>query len=522
MGKLREAMSQKPVVEQFKRFQLMSLVHWLFYPGELLSQRVVHAGFWAFALRITNRLFGLARTIVLARLLSPNDFGLFGIALLALSALESFSQTGFDAALIQRRGDIKSFLNTAWTVQVFRGFALALVLVISAPLVASFFKEPRATVLLQVLAVAEVLKGFTNIGVVFFRKELEFHKEFIYLFSGTLANLVVAISAALILRNAWALVYGSLASSFAMLVSSYILSSERPRFQLMCSQAKELFSYGGWLLGVSVLAFLSTQGDRIIVGKLMGTAALGLYQVAWQLVRLPTMEISKGIIGTVAFPTLSAVNIDKGRLTKVFFAMLETNVLIILPLVAILVFLADPIVLTLLEQQWMPAVPAIKFLAFPALLFGFQEMDIRLYMAIGSPKIVFWFSIVRVLVSLSLAVLLIPILGLVGAAVAVLLSSIVLFIAGVLVSSHKLEIRLLKYLQCFFPAIAATAVAIGVAAISFTRLKHLAAIVQLLSIGTAFLVAYGICVYVELRLGWVHGLPILIRSIRGRYDERTT
>lgn len=489
----------------------------LFTPGDRLSQRVVHAGFWAFALRITDRLFGLARTIVLARLLSPKDFGLFGIALIALSALESFSQTGFDAALIQRRGDIKRFLNTAWTIQVLRGFALALILAVSAPLVASFFKEPQTAMLLRVLALAQVFKGFTNIGVVFFRKELEFHKQFIYLFSGTLANLVVAISAALILRNAWALVYGSLVGTLVMLVSSYVLSSERPRFQLIWSQAKELFSYGGWLLGVSALAFLSTQGDRIIVGKLIGTAALGLYQVAWQLVRLPTIEISKGIIGAVAFPTLSAVNTDKGRLTKAFFAMIETNALIILPLVAILVLLADPIVLTLLGPKWMPAVPAIKLLAFAALLFGVNEMDIRLYMAVGSPRIVFLFSIMRVVVSVSLAILLIPLLGLLGAALATLASSILLSIAGALMSSRKLIIRLHKYFQCFLPAVAATAVAGGVAALSLMRLGHLTEIVQLLSIGTVFLVTYGLCVYLGLRLGWVQGLPILIRSIRERY-----
>ena len=90
----------------------------LFNPGDSLSQRVVHAGFWAFALRITDRLFGLARTIVLARVLSPNDFGLFGIALLGLSALDTFSQTGFQQALIQKKGDIRPYLNTAWTVQV--------------------------------------------------------------------------------------------------------------------------------------------------------------------------------------------------------------------------------------------------------------------------------------------------------------------------------------------------------------------------------------------------------------------
>ena len=90
----------------------------LFSPGETLSQRVVRGGLWVFGLRIVGRVFGLVRTIVLARLLAPEDFGLFGIALLTMSALETFSQTGFQAALIQKKEDIKPYLDTAWTVQV--------------------------------------------------------------------------------------------------------------------------------------------------------------------------------------------------------------------------------------------------------------------------------------------------------------------------------------------------------------------------------------------------------------------
>ena len=117
-------MELKPVTERNKRSRVMGLERWLFRPGKRLSQRVIHAGFWAFALRITDRLFGLARTILLARLLSPNDFGLFGIALLGLSALNTFSQTGFQQALIQKKGDIKPYLDTAWTVQVIRGLSL--------------------------------------------------------------------------------------------------------------------------------------------------------------------------------------------------------------------------------------------------------------------------------------------------------------------------------------------------------------------------------------------------------------
>jgi len=165
---------------------------------------VVRGGFWVFALRILDQLFKLVRTIVLARLLAPKDFGLFGIALLAMSALETFSQTGFQQALIQTKRDIRPYLDTAWTVQAIRGTVLALILFGIAPYVAAFFGEPAAVSLLRVLGLSILFQGFANIGVVYFQKELEFHKQFAYQLSGTPVDLVVAITAAVLLRSAWA------------------------------------------------------------------------------------------------------------------------------------------------------------------------------------------------------------------------------------------------------------------------------------------------------------------------------
>ena len=100
----------------------------LITPGGTLSQRVVKSGFWVFFLRIFNQGFSLLRLIILARILSPNDFGLMGIALLTMSILETFSETGFQQALIQKKEDIKSYLDSAWTVLILRGFVLFVIL----------------------------------------------------------------------------------------------------------------------------------------------------------------------------------------------------------------------------------------------------------------------------------------------------------------------------------------------------------------------------------------------------------
>jgi len=135
----------------------------LWEPGETLSQRVVRGGFWAFALRIADRAFKLIRTIVLARVLAPSDFGLMGIALLTMSTLETFTQTGFQAALIQKKEDIEDYLDTAWTISALRGLVLFAVLYLAALYIALFFSTPAATPIMRVIGVSMLLNGLTNI-----------------------------------------------------------------------------------------------------------------------------------------------------------------------------------------------------------------------------------------------------------------------------------------------------------------------------------------------------------------------
>ena len=168
---------------------------------ERLSHRVVKAGFWVFLLRIIHRLFTLVRLIILARILAPHDFGLMGIAMLAMATLETFSQTGFQQALVQKKDNIVSYLNSVWTVLILRGLILFVILYFIAPYAAFFFKVPEAKSIIQVIGLSILLQAFTNIGVVYFQKELEFKKQFIYQISGTLADFIVAVSAALILKS---------------------------------------------------------------------------------------------------------------------------------------------------------------------------------------------------------------------------------------------------------------------------------------------------------------------------------
>ena len=408
-------------------------------PGENLSQRAVRGGFWVFSLRAVQQLFGLARLIIIARILSPHDFGLMGIALLTMATLETFSQTGFQAALIQKKEDIKSYLDAAWTVLIIRGFILFAILYLIAPYAATFFEVPEAKPIIQVIGLAVLLQAFTNIGVIYFKKELEFNKEFIYQFAGTLADFIVAVSAVLILGNVWALVFGLLAGNVARGFMSYLIHPYRPHLSFDLGKAKELFGFGKWILGSSILVFLITQGDDIFVGKLLGVTALGFYQLAYKVSNMPATEITH-VISQVTFPAYSKLQGDIPKLRDTYLMVLQLTTFLSFPIAGLIFVLAPDFTIIFLGEKWMPMVPAMMVLVFAGLVRSISATTGPMFQAVGKPKIITKWQPVRLFV---LVVLIYPFTiqwGIWGTALSVLLSN--------LVSAIGFSVMVVKIINC--------------------------------------------------------------------------
>jgi len=397
--------------------------------GERLSQRVVKSGLWAFALRAVNRAFRFIRLIILARVLAPEDFGLMGIALLTMATLDTFSQTGFQAALIQKKDDIKSYLDAAWTVLILRGSILFAILYIIAPFAAHFFNAKEAEVIIRVIGLSFLIQAFTNIGVIYFEKELEFNKLFIYSFVGTLSDFVVAVSAALILKNVWALVFGSLAGSTAMCITSYFIHPYRPKFDFHLGKAKELFGFGKWILGSSILIFLITQGDDIFVGKLLGTTALGLYQLAYRISNMPTTEITH-VISQVTFPAYSKLQDNIEKLREAYLRVLQVTAFLSFPLAGLIFVLAPDFTRIFLGEKWMPMVPAMQVLAIYGAIRSIGSLTGSLWQAYGKPQISTYFNMFKLIL---IAIFIYPFTvwwGILGTALAVVAASLVVHIFG--------------------------------------------------------------------------------------------
>jgi len=326
-----------------------------------LGMRSIRGGMWVFTAQVIGKGFGIVRLIVLARLLAPEDFGLMGIAMLAISTLETFSKTGIETALIQKKDDIKPFLAPSWTFLVIRGIIIFSLLFFSAPLVAIFFNSPSVVSIIRFLGFYALIKAFSNIGVIYFEKELEFKKQFIFQISGTLVDMIVSIVLSILLRNVWALVFGLLAGQMTMLCASYIMHPLRPTFSFNLKQIRELFSFGKWILGSSILGFIINQGDDIVVGKMLNPINLGFYQMAYRLSNLPATEITH-VISRVTFSAYSKIQDNVSRLRNAVTRTLRLVSFISVPLGGGMFILAAEMTRVFLGEKWLPIVPAFELL----------------------------------------------------------------------------------------------------------------------------------------------------------------
>jgi O-antigen/teichoic acid export membrane protein len=406
-----------------------------------LSRRAVRGGVWVFALRAATRGVTFVRTVLLARLLAPADFGLMGVAMLTLSILQRFSETGVGRALIQGKGDEAEYLDAAWTVQVARGIVLTAVLVLGAPLVGLFFDEPRAVPLVRALALSVLAGSVANIAIVQFTKELDFRKYFTYHLAGTLADLLVVVPLAFLLRNVWALVCGVLAKAMVQLVLSYGIHQYRPSLRIDWPRTSELLRFGRWILGSSVVVFLLTQGDDMLLAKLLGASALGLYQMAYRISNAPATEISHTGY-QITFPTFSRLKDDPARLRRAFTASIKLIAMASLPLAMGIAAAAPDFVGVFLGQQWLGIIPTIQILAAYGAMRSISYGT--LFQGVGRPQLQAGISTAKLAL---LAAIIYPLTkrwGVNGTALAVVLSD---FPLKVLATKKALDITLVSWSQ---------------------------------------------------------------------------
>jgi O-antigen/teichoic acid export membrane protein len=379
---------------------------------------------WMTGFRFATRILTFVKTAVLARVLSPSQFGVFGIASLVLVFLEVLIETGINVILIQSKKDIEEFIDSAWVVSIIRGVVICFLIVIASPFIASFFHTPEATGLLLTISLVPLIRGFINPAEVRFQKDLAFGSEFWFRTSIFFFDAAISIITALTTHSVYSLVWGLLAGALLEVLLSFILVKPTPRFIIQKGYFNEIFHKGKWITAYSILNFIAQEGDNIIVGRVMGSGALGIYQMAYKISILPISEVSD-VVSKVVFPVYARIGGDRKRLQDAFTKTITLTLLGAAALGVIIYSFPKEIVLILAGDKWLTAVPVLQVLALYGVLRTISGPVSALFLSVGKQNYVTIMTFVRFF---GLAATIYPFVlsfGLIGAGYSALLSVII-------------------------------------------------------------------------------------------------
>lgn len=328
---------------------------------ESLRERVIIGIGWTTLNRISQQGLKFAISVLLARLLTPEAFGLVGMIVVFTGFASLFADAGFGAALVQREKIEERHLSSVFWLQAGLGILLTLMLAAIAPLVAQFYGEPVLEVLTMFVAIQFTIESLGTVQTALFRRKMDFKKITIVKLVATVVSGGVAIVLALLDYGVWSLVWQTVLNTTADVAAVWILSSWYPQFLFRRSAIRELLSYSGNLLGFNAINYWTRNSDDLLIGRYVGSAGLGIYNRAYETMMLPIYLI-RGIIGEVMFPTLSRLRKDVDHVRRVYLRATRTIGFISIPMMCGLMVVAESFVLALFGPKWEAVVPVLRVL----------------------------------------------------------------------------------------------------------------------------------------------------------------
>jgi len=377
-------------------------------------------------LRIAIKGIGFLRMAIIARVLAPGDFGLYGIALVFLNIMEVLSRPGIVEALVQRESDDMDYIDVSLTMKFIRGSAMSLIMVLLSPSVSKYFGDQRVQPIINILALGVFIGGLGNPAIIYWTRELRMEYLCVYELAGQLMDISVAIVLVYLTHSPIAMAWGYSAGIAVMCVLSYALHPYFPKFRWDRKKMKKLMGYGKWIWGDNMLYFALLQSVSLYVAKVLGTAALGLFQVAQKLVNTVTIDLAL-VFSSIAFPLFSRLRSEQERLRSAFSVVLFLTNGVVIPFSWLLFRFGTEIVSALFGAQWVAAAAVVKVLAVYCILASLSSLHRSVLNAVGRPDSTTIFQGAKFIVAVILIVPASRWSGLEGVAWAMVASSLAVF-----------------------------------------------------------------------------------------------
>lgn len=421
-----------------------------------LKQQTVSGIKWTFAASIAQRALTFGTTVILARILSPADFGLFALAFVMIDAFGIFKSLGFDSALVRRKkDDIDKACNTAFFLIPAMGMILFIILFLFAPLCARFLNNPQVANVIRALAVIFVIGCFAKIPQTILYRDMKFKFKSLAELSGNIVYSSVALILALNKIGIWSLVFAYILKSLVQGTMEWIYSGWKPKLEFDKTIAWDMFGFGKYILAGGIIAFLYSNSDNIIVGKFLGVTMLGYYAIAMNLSNFLT-DYFLGKVGTVMYPAYAKIHEDSEDVKRVMLKAVKYVSIILFPFSFGLFLFAPDILNLVFGAKWLPATDILRILCFVGLFRSLGTTMWPAFLAKGKSKIDFQINIAQVIIFLALVIPLTLKFKLIGVGAAVLLSNLIGFCLGLMRVERTLHIKSLEVFNSLRPALAAS------------------------------------------------------------------
>jgi PST family polysaccharide transporter len=428
-----------------------------------LGKQVVQGAMWNYGGFLVSKGLLFVATLILARILSPSEFGLVGMALLVITALDILRDFGIGASLIYRQRDGQAAANLAFLLSAVIGVMLFVGNWLLAPFVTVFFKtngpEETATVtgLVQVLGFSLLFAGLGSTQDALLQKAIDYRRRMIPEVGRTLIKGVLQVALALAGFGVWSLVWGQVIGEACATILLWTVSSWRPTRLLDRTLLRPMVNYGTQIMMVGGLGWLVADIDYLIIGRFLGDAALGLYTLAFRIPELIIRNLAQAV-SNVAFPVAARFQEDKAAMRHAYLTMQHYMLAILAPLGFGLFAVTPSLIHILFQDKWEPAIPVMELLSIYMVLSGISHWPGVVYKAVGRPDILNRLSFLKL-------VLLAPTLwwaattyGIVGVGWGQVAVRVVVILIDMWTVSRFVQISMRANLQAIWPPLAASAI----------------------------------------------------------------
>lgn len=408
---------------------------------------------WLTFMQLTLRVISFASTLILARLLTPTDFGLVAMGMAVINFVEMLGDFGFGVYLIQKEILEKEDLNSAWTLQFGLSIIETVLIVLLAIPASQFFQEPRLKTLMLVLSINTLVSGVRNVALVEFQRELRFDVDFYIRVAAKLAGFLFTVILAYSLRNYWALVLGAVVFRCTDILVGYIVKPYRPKFQIV--RWREIINFSKWLYANTTIEYLNAKIPEIVIGRISGSGALGLFSMGKSFTDLVGGELLTPVI-RVFLPGGVKLRKDIEAFRQFYLQVFSILVFLGLPAGCGLSATANLLTPVLLGAKWTKAIPVIQILGISVAIGSAQANINAVFLAQGKPRITTVFDGIQFVFLFVFLLILTMQYGIMGSAVAVLMAQAITAVIRFSAIASTLRLQFCDFLRASWRAVLST------------------------------------------------------------------